>query len=75
MTETSPVVTLSPQGIHNYSTIGYPIPNVEIKIAGLDDPSYKGLGPNETGEGEEWCSFVKKICFFFLIETIKFLIF
>lgn len=30
--------------------MGWPISNVEMKISRLDDPSFKGLGVNETGE-------------------------
>lgn len=44
------MATLTPQGLTNYSTIGWPISNVEMKIAGLDDPSFKGLAANESGE-------------------------
>ncbi|XP_055327156.1 uncharacterized protein LOC129580589 [Sitodiplosis mosellana] len=50
LTETSPVASLSPHGIHNYATIGFPVPNVEMKISALNDPSFKGVAPNETGE-------------------------
>lgn len=51
MTETSPITTVTPQGLHNnYSTIGWPVPNVEVKIASVDDPNFKGLKANETGE-------------------------
>lgn len=50
MTETSPIATLRPQGLKNYATIGWPISNTEMKIANLDDPNFKGLAANETGE-------------------------
>lgn len=50
MTETSPIATLTPQGLPNYATVGWPISNTEMKIGQLDDPSFKGLAPNETGE-------------------------
>lgn len=44
------MISIAPQGIPNYATIGWPIPNVEMKIAKPDDPSYKGLAANQTGE-------------------------
>lgn len=50
MTETSPIATLTPQGLENYATVGWPISNVEMKIVNLDDPNTKGLAANETGE-------------------------
>lgn len=51
LTETSPITTITPRGLYNnYSTIGWPVPNVEVKIASVDDPLFKGLNANETGE-------------------------
>lgn len=50
LTETAPIATMTPQGLTNYATVGWTISNVEMKIAGLDDPNLKGLAPNETGE-------------------------
>lgn len=43
MTETSPLATLTPQSLTNYSTIGCPIAN-------LDDADFKGLPTGESGE-------------------------
>lgn len=42
--------TLTPYGLKNYGTIGWPVSNSEMKIASLDDPQGKGLAANETGE-------------------------
>lgn len=50
LTETSPISTFTPNGLQNYGTIGWPVPNVEMKVVSLDDPTYKGIAPNETGE-------------------------
>lgn len=50
MTETSPICTLTPQGLQNYGTLGWPVPNIEMKIADLEDPNLKGLAPNQSGE-------------------------
>ncbi|CAK1582579.1 unnamed protein product [Parnassius mnemosyne] len=47
LTETSPVVSLTPRGLKNYGSVGYPIPNTELKIV---DSGMKSLGPNEKGE-------------------------
>lgn len=37
-------------GVDNYSTVGWAASSVEIKIADLDDPTFKGLSENENGE-------------------------
>ncbi|CAG4959611.1 unnamed protein product [Parnassius apollo] len=47
LTETSPVVSLTPRGLENYGSVGYPVPNTELKIV---DSDMKSLGPNEKGE-------------------------
>ncbi|XP_013145736.1 PREDICTED: 4-coumarate--CoA ligase 1-like [Papilio polytes] len=47
LTETSPVVTLTPRGLDNYGCVGYPIPNTDLKIVNSE---MKILGPNEKGE-------------------------
>lgn len=51
MTETSPIATLTPNGLHNYGTIGWPISNVQAKIVDVDDPTVqKGLDAHKSGE-------------------------
>lgn len=50
LTETSPIATLKPKGIDNYATIGWPISNVEMKIASIDDPKLIGLDVRQSGE-------------------------
>lgn len=50
LTEASPVVLMSKLGSKNYASVGYPTPDTECKIIGLNDPEFRGLGPNETGE-------------------------
>ncbi|XP_063547736.1 uncharacterized protein LOC134755164 [Cydia strobilella] len=47
LTETSPVVTMTPKGLDNYSCVGLPIPNTNLKIV---DQNLRNLGPNEKGE-------------------------
>ncbi|XP_068628846.1 uncharacterized protein [Battus philenor] len=47
LTETAPVVTMSPRYMENYGCVGYPIPSTELKIV---DTDMKSLGPNEKGE-------------------------
>ncbi|CAH2041103.1 unnamed protein product, partial [Iphiclides podalirius] len=47
LTETSPVLTMTPRGLENYGCIGYPIPSTELKIVNNE---MKSLGPNEKGE-------------------------
>lgn len=41
---------MTPNGWKDYSTIGWPVSNVEMKIVSLDDPTFKGIAPNLTGE-------------------------
>lgn len=50
LTEASPVVLMSKLGSKNYASVGYPTPDTECKIVGINDPEGKGLGPNESGE-------------------------
>lgn len=47
LTETSPVVTVTPRGNDNYGCVGLPVPNTQLKIV---DENLKALGPNEKGE-------------------------
>ncbi|XP_049875369.1 uncharacterized protein LOC126373308 [Pectinophora gossypiella] len=47
LTETSPVVALSPKGLERYGSVGPALPSTELKIV---DGNLKNLGPNETGE-------------------------
>lgn len=50
LTETSPAVILSEKGRKNYASVGKLNADTEAKIVDLDDPSFKGLGPNQKGE-------------------------
>lgn len=43
-------VTLNSIELKNYGTVGFCLPNTEIKVTKVDDPSFKGCGPNEEGE-------------------------
>ncbi|XP_063385015.1 uncharacterized protein LOC134671168 [Cydia fagiglandana] len=47
LTETSPVVTMTPKGLENFSCVGLPLPNTDLKIV---DQNLQSLGPNEKGE-------------------------
>ncbi|XP_045488332.1 4-coumarate--CoA ligase 3 [Pieris rapae] len=47
LTETSPLATLAPYGFKNYTSVGYALPNVELRII---DSESNNLGPNEVGE-------------------------
>lgn len=42
--------TFTPREIHNLGTVGWPMANVDIKIAKVDDPSSQGLPAYEVGE-------------------------
>ncbi|KPJ20772.1 Luciferin 4-monooxygenase [Papilio xuthus] len=44
LTETSPVVALTPRGMDNYGCVGYPIPSTNLKIVNNE---MKTLGANE----------------------------
>lgn len=50
LTETSPIATLSPKGIQNYSTVGWTASNCQTKIVDVDDPTFKGVNTNVPGE-------------------------
>lgn len=41
---------MSQIGGKNFGSVGYPSPGTEAKIVRLDDPQFRGLGPNESGE-------------------------
>ncbi|CAG9101522.1 unnamed protein product [Plutella xylostella] len=47
LTETSPVVTMTPRGLGDYSCVGRALPNTELKIV---DDRLNSLGSNEKGE-------------------------
>ncbi|XP_013107362.2 uncharacterized protein LOC106087030 [Stomoxys calcitrans] len=50
MTETSPVVLVTPENNTRYASTGYLTSNTEGKIVSFDDEGTKGLGPNQPGE-------------------------
>ncbi|KAG5680265.1 hypothetical protein PVAND_009784 [Polypedilum vanderplanki] len=50
LTEASPVVLMSPIGSKNFGSVGFPSSDTEAKIVRLDDPEFRGVGPNESGE-------------------------
>uniref|UniRef100_A0A1I8N0U5 Luciferin 4-monooxygenase n=1 Tax=Musca domestica TaxID=7370 RepID=A0A1I8N0U5_MUSDO len=50
MTESSPVVHLTPLDNTRYSSIGVLTANTEGKIVSLESDNHKGLGPNQPGE-------------------------
>lgn len=47
LTETGPLATAMLPGDTNYSTVGYAIPNTELKIV---NENHQNLGPNQEGE-------------------------
>ncbi|KAL0879035.1 hypothetical protein ABMA27_004002 [Loxostege sticticalis] len=47
LTETSPLATTFTQDYKKYTTVGFPIPNTELKVV---DGDFKNLGPNQVGE-------------------------
>ncbi|CAK1543236.1 unnamed protein product [Leptosia nina] len=47
LTETSPLATIAPLGYKNYRSVGFAIPNVELRII---DGNLNNLGPDEVGE-------------------------
>ncbi|XP_073946402.1 uncharacterized protein [Choristoneura fumiferana] len=47
LTETSPVVSLTPKGLDNYACVGVALPSTDLKIV---DKDLNTLGPNEKGE-------------------------
>jgi 4-coumarate--CoA ligase len=50
LTEASPVVLMSVLGSQNHASVGFPTPDTEAKVVGVNDPEFRGLGPNESGE-------------------------
>ncbi|KAJ6633242.1 4-coumarate--CoA ligase 1 [Pseudolycoriella hygida] len=50
LTETSPALLMNVKGSTNFASCGGPVPQTEIKIVDINDPTFKGLGPNENGE-------------------------
>ncbi|CRK98690.1 CLUMA_CG012130, isoform A [Clunio marinus] len=50
LTEASPVINMSTPGSKNYGSVGCLIPDTEGKIVAVDDPKYRGVGPNVSGE-------------------------
>jgi 4-coumarate--CoA ligase len=50
LTEASPVVLMSVLGSTNYASVGFPPPDTEAKVVNIDDPEFRGVGPNITGE-------------------------
>lgn len=50
LTESSPVVLMTNSDSSNFASVGTPPPNTEVKIVRLNDESYQGIGPNESGE-------------------------
>ncbi|KAL7033262.1 hypothetical protein ACKWTF_007522 [Chironomus riparius] len=50
LTEASPVVLQSCLGSKNVGSVGFPSPDTEAKIIHINDPEFRGVGPNEPGE-------------------------
>ncbi|KAL7020467.1 hypothetical protein ACKWTF_011548 [Chironomus riparius] len=50
LTEASPVTHMSAKSSTNYASIGDPIHDTECKVVDINDPEFRGLGPNQTGE-------------------------
>ncbi|XP_037935699.1 probable 4-coumarate--CoA ligase 3 [Teleopsis dalmanni] len=50
MTESSPVVLLTPETNTRYASTGFLTGSTEAKIVALDGTDAKGMGPNSTGE-------------------------
>lgn len=50
LTETSPAILVNVKGSKNFASVGGPVPQTEVKIVDINDPTFKGLGPNENGE-------------------------
>lgn len=50
LTETSPMSLVQAVGSTNYASIGGPVYATQSKIVAIDDPSFKPLGPNQSGE-------------------------
>lgn len=47
---TEGIFTITPKEIQNYGSIGWPIPNVDVKITQLDDAECQGVAANQVGE-------------------------
>lgn len=47
---TEGIFTLTPKEIRNYGTVGWPLPNVDVKITKLDDAHCQGVAANQVGE-------------------------
>ncbi|XP_038212930.1 4-coumarate--CoA ligase 2-like [Zerene cesonia] len=47
LTETSPLATISPIGFKNYTSVGFPLSNTQLRVV---DENLKNMGPNEVGE-------------------------
>lgn len=47
---TEGLMSSAAQEIIDHKTIGWPLSNVEVKVARVDDPHFKGLPANEHGE-------------------------
>lgn len=50
LTETSPMAIITPIGLNNYGTIGWPMSNVDVKIVSIENNNTHGLDVNQTGE-------------------------
>jgi len=50
LTEASPVTHAMSKTSRNYSSVGNPIYDTESKIVEVEDPEFRGIGPNKTGE-------------------------
>ncbi|XP_050666787.1 uncharacterized protein LOC126966678 [Leptidea sinapis] len=47
LTETAPLATIAPLGFKNYASVGFPVPNTQLRIV---DENLNNLGPDEVGE-------------------------
>ncbi|KAG5672098.1 hypothetical protein PVAND_002253 [Polypedilum vanderplanki] len=50
LTETSPLTHACYKNTKSFAGVGSPVNDVESKIVKVDDPEFKGLGPNQSGE-------------------------
>ncbi|VVC96531.1 unnamed protein product [Leptidea sinapis] len=44
LTETAPLATIAPLGYKNYASVGFPVPNTQLRIV---DENLNNLGPDE----------------------------
>lgn len=44
------MATITPIGLNNYGTIGWPLSNVDVKIVSIDSNDTRGLDVSQTGE-------------------------